>query len=172
MFEIILKSILTAALLYLTLNTFLTYHVSADRVILFTIVLLLLLCLAYYDTAKVHEFILTACIIVGIGIILKVISVVYRKPGYFLFNIYHSAYKEVQPIIYELAETYEIKKENINYNQFKPWVIVFKDTSLKQSNKLMKEFSKRYAKTHRKVSLYNYWYTVVVLILIAALWRF
>lgn len=172
MFETVLKIILTVSMFYLAANTFFKYQVSMDRILMLTLGLILVLCILYYDTEKTYEFILTSSIVFVIGIVLKIVALRKNNQGYFLFNVYNKNYLESKEILYSLAKKHELEASNINYHMCKPWLVIFKKTTMKKANKLMKEYDTLYAKTHRKITMYNYWYLVVVLILITALWRF
>ena len=172
MFETILKIILTVSMIYLAANTFFKYQVSMDRIMFLTLGVMLILCLLYYDTNKVYEFILTISIIFVIGVILKIVSIKRKKHGYFLFNVYVKHYLDSKNQLYALATKYGIDHSKINYHMCKPWLVIIKDTHLKTVNKMIKDYDSLYAKAHKKITMYNYWYVVAVLVLITALWRF
>ena len=111
-------------------------------------------------------------LIVFLFIILKIVSIKYKRHGYLLFNIYKPQYQEVKEKLTLLASEKNVNLSDVNYNIRKPWLIVFKNTDLKTTNSLIKDLEKAFSKKPKKITMYNYWFLIGFLTLLVILWRF
>jgi|AntAceMinimDraft_18_1070375.scaffolds.fasta_scaffold00117_24 hypothetical protein len=170
--DLILKIFLTASLGYITLNTFLRFHFSIDRIYALFMGSILITAVIYLDTKLYFEIGLTIGIIFIVCALLKFISIKKKRHGTFLFNTYKKQYKELKSDITSLTEVLEIDNKNINYNQRKPWLVVIKDVELKKANELFKKLDNTYTHKPKKLTMYNYWFVIIFLTLMVILWRF
>jgi len=170
--DLILKIFLTASLGYITLNTFLRFHFSIDRIYALFMALILITAIIFLDTKQYFEIGLTIGIIFIVCALLKFISIKKKRHGSFLFNTYKKQYMDIKRDISSLAEEFEIDNKNINYNQRKPWLVVIKDVELNKANKFLKKLDNTYTHKPKKLTMYNYWFVIGFLTLMVVIWRF
>ncbi len=169
---IALKIIITSILGYITLNSFFKYHFSINRITLLYVIILLGVMIFFIDTENLVAFLITT----GIGLVLYVVTylIFYKKRifGYFLFNTFKKDYNLVKDDIIKIAEELEINKDNICYNETRPFLFVIRNELPKKARSLTKKLDKIYCNVKKTFTMYNYWLIVVFFVLITILWRF
>lgn len=170
--ELFIQIYLSAILGYVTLNTFLRYHLAIDRFLLLGIGLSFLTSIIYLGSNKTVEYIITHVLIVLLYGGLKLWSIKAKKHGYFLFNIYRNHYLDVNQDLLKRAKKSDIAESDIRHHEHSAFYVSFHHVSLKKANKLVKEMDKAYSKSKKTLTMYHYWFVVGYLILMVALWRF
>lgn len=171
-FDLVLKVLITAFLAYLTINSIFRYHFSVDRITTIFLIVLFVLMVFYRGTTKGYLFLITVGIFVVFYILLLLFSIYKKDLGYVLLNTYSKDYQDVLDNLHKLAQKYNIAKKNICYNKNRPFLVVFKNEKFMKIRKLMKEMDEIYTKAKKQFTMYNYWFIVVFLILVAGIWRF
>ena len=167
-----LKIIITSILGYITLNSFFKYHFSINRITLLFVFVLLGVMIFFIDTENLVSYLITT----GIGIVLYIITYIIfyikRIFGYFLFNTFKKDYNLIKGDIIKISEELEINKDNICYNETRPFLFVIRNEHPKKVRSLIKQLDKIYCNVKKTFTMYNYWLIVVFLVLITILWRF
>lgn len=171
-FTVILQIFITAILGYLAINSYFRFHVSmyaADAAFfsIWTVVMI-----AYLDTTRVFEFLLATALLGVLYLILRAIMVKKQWHAYILFNICGRQFQGMREDIEKHLEDAKIEPHLVCYKRRRPYLVVVRDTPLKNTSELFKAVDKDRLKHRREFTMYNYWYLIVFIILMVILWRF
>ncbi len=170
--DIVLKVFITAFLGYLTINSFFRFHFSMERITTTFLISVFVLMVFYLGNTKTYQFLLTLGLFVVFFIILLIYCILKKDLGYVLFNTYGKEYQQVLDDLQVIAQKNGISSNNICYNKNKPFLVVFKNLSIKKTTKIMKEMDLIYTKKPKRFTMYNYWFIAVFLVIMASVWRF
>lgn len=170
--DIVLKIFITAFLGYLTINSFLRFHFSMERITVTFLIAVFVLMVFNLGNTKAYQFLLTLGVFVIFFIILIVYCILKKDLGYVLFNTYGKEYEQVLEDLKLSAQKNGISFNNICYNKNKPFLVVFKNLSIRKTTKIMKDMDLIYTKKPKRFTMYNYWYIAVFLVIMASVWRF
>ncbi|XFA99265.1 hypothetical protein ACAG96_01465 [Candidatus Izemoplasma sp. B36] len=170
--DLVIKIVFSSILGFIALNSFFRYHFSSERfvtsaIIIFTVVLY------FFRDGNNKEYLML--IILGIFVTTVFFRILYdskKEYGYFLLNINKEEYNIIREEIMTRANKLEIKEENIIFQNRFPHILYIKKESGKKVRELIKEIDTYVAKKKKTFSMRIYWHLIVVLILIAAIWRF
>ena len=170
--ELVIKIVFSSILGFIALNSFFRYHFSSERfvtsaIIIFTVVLY------FFREGNSKEYLML--IILGIFVATVFFRILYdskKEYGYFLLNINKEEYNNIREEILRQAEKLEIKEENIVFQDKFPHILYINKEPGKKVRELIKQLDTFVAKKKKTLNMHIYWHIVVVLILIAAIWRF
>lgn len=167
-FNLILKIIISAVVLYLVVNSIFRYHIYNDLVISLLVFSYLIVLIIYSDLAYSHLFsiLLGSLTILFLGVYLYL---KYKKIRYYwLLNANKTTYHRVR---YYLKLNNE---SNVEYSYDKRffWVIKFIVSENQDIKKIMKGIEAQETKVAKRFTICNYWQIVVFLVMMVILWRF
>ncbi len=170
--ELAIKIVFSSILGFIALNSFFRYHFSSERfvtsaIIIFTVVLYI------FRNGNNKEYLMFTFL--GILVATVFFRILYdgkKEYGYFLLNINKEEYNIIREEILTQAKKLEINEENIIFQNRFPHILYINRESGKKVRELIKELDSYISKKKKTLNMRIYWHLVVVLILIAAIWRF
>lgn len=172
MFDLILRILILTCFAYLTLNTFLHFHISIDRILLLIFVIILIALYLCLDTNYLIELLILIDSLLIAYIVLKIISIKKKKHGYFFFNIYKKQYSELNKHLLENSEEFDIDKSNISHHLETPMFVVISNEDIKKTDNFIKKINKIYQKKPKKLTMYNYWFVIGFITILVIILRF
>ncbi|MCK5732229.1 MAG: hypothetical protein KAH13_04360 [Tenericutes bacterium] len=170
--EIILKVFLTSLLAYITLNSILRYQFSSERILTSGIIILIIILFVFRSGENVTGLLISSISLIIVTIFVKVLYYQKKDYGYFLLNIRKGEFEEINTELQKEATKLEIKKENIEFQNRFPHIAYINNELGSKVRKLFNELDKVVAKKKKRFTMLNYWYIVVLLVLLAVIWRF
>lgn len=164
-FNLIIKVVIAASLLYFVLNAFFRYHLQIEITQAGLILAILMVLIIYSDLAYTNVFSITIGILIITYIIIRIIFFRKKVGYYFLLSFSSRQAKKLVDMSNDLNISYK------TYNKV-PCLIKFFDydsSSLRRLFKLFEKFLKDYK---LKLSLRHYWVVIIYLVIVTILWRF
>lgn len=166
-FNIVLKIIISAGILYLIMNFMLKYHVFNDIFIAGLALCVLIVLIIYNDLPYSNLFTILLWSLVFIFGGLFVYFRIKRRYFYLLLTINKSTYHRIR--YYLTLNTNERVKYVYNKKRF--WLLSFADTDYQEVKKIMKGIETLEQK-HKTITMCNYWQIIIYLVMMVVLWRF
>ncbi|HPJ23991.1 MAG TPA: hypothetical protein PK113_03680 [Bacillota bacterium] len=170
--DIVLKIIITSMLGYLTINSFLRFHFSIERTDFVFIAIFFVITICYLGTDKIFEYGLTTGILLVLYLVARFVIRKRKMMGYVLLNVYRNDFAAVRTFILEAAEEMDIELNRICHKRNKPFLLVLKKVDPEDCQKLLKKVDEHFTHQKKRFTMYNYWFIIVYLVLMVALWRF
>jgi Ca2+/Na+ antiporter len=167
-FNLILKIIISAVVLYLVVNSIFRYHIYNDLVISLLVFCYLVVLIIYSDLAYSHLFSILlgslTVLFMAVYTFLRVKKIQY----YWILNGNKTTYHRIN---------YYLKLNNesgvlYNYDKRFFWVIKFYDSDYLEVKKIMKGIEAQETKRNKRFTICNYWQIVIFLVMMVILWRF
>jgi hypothetical protein len=167
-FNLIIKAIISASVLYLVVNSIFRFHLFTNLFLFVMFLAYLIILIIYSDLPYSPLFVyLLGAITLIFGAIYGYFK--YKKNEYYIFfNIGKVGYHRVGYFL-KLNNS-----QNVNYKYEKKtfFLINFRNNSSKDVYKLLKGLEK--AENKRKISftMINYWQIIIYVVMMIILWRF
>ena len=170
--EIIIKVILTSLLGYITLNSILRYQFSSERIFSAAVLILIVVLFVFRRGENLIGFLITVSSLSIVTFLVRIYYSHKKNYGYFLLNILKSEFNEINTVLQEEAVKLEIKKENIVFEHLFPHIVYINKEPGNKVRKLFKKLDNVVSKKKWRFTMQNYWYIIVLLVLLAVIWRF
>ncbi|MDT8337093.1 MAG: hypothetical protein RQ856_04610 [Candidatus Izemoplasmatales bacterium] len=167
-FNLILKIIISAVVLYLVVNNIFSYHIYNDLVISLLVFSYLVVMIIYSDLAYSHLFIILlgglTVLFLGLYVFLRFKKICY----YWILNANKTSFHRIRYFIKLNNES------NVSYSYEKRffWLIKFYDSDYQEVKKIMKGLEAQETKRNKRFTFCNYWQIVIFLVMMVILWRF
>ncbi|MDY0139102.1 MAG: hypothetical protein RBR50_05345 [Candidatus Izemoplasmatales bacterium] len=167
-FNLILKVIISATLLYFIVNSFLRYHIFNEMFFILFAFSTLILLIIYHDLDYKPTFLY---ILIGLGAIFSGLF------GYFLFKkqifyLFLAPNKGHFNRIENYLETNKDKNTHYIFTSKHFYLLRFYQSDLKSVKKLMKGLEAAESKVKIRFTICNYWQIIIFITLMVILWRF
>lgn len=169
---IIINVLLTSLLLYLALNTYFHFHVSALRTNVFSMVLTVFTLILMIDTFVLQEGIYALLLILAFKFILDQIGIKQKTKGYLLLNVGNKNYAFTKAFFVREMRELDISESHLYYSSQKPFLIVFRDVAGKDVKKMVGRFDKAFQKNLKSFSPIHYLSFIISVLIIILIWRF
>jgi len=167
-FNLTLKIIISAVILYVVINGYFRYHVY-NNIIYSSLVFAYLIILIIYNDLNLSllfVILLSSLLIIAVGLDLF-FKFKKKKNYYWLLNANKNDYERIKNYFNENS----LDKLEVTYNKKTPWFLAV-NYKAKETNKLMKGFEKAENKLQKRFTICNYWQIITFLIMMVVLWRF
>ena len=167
-FNIILKSLFSAILLYFVVNSIWRFHIYNNLFTSIYVFLMLIVFIIYSDLAYNLLFLL---LVIGLTVITAGVYLYFKQKKieyYWLINIGRHDYHRVRYYLQLNAP------ENLNYRYNKKTFFVLKLSHNEKPvvKKIMKGFEVAESKRKTRFTICNYWQIIIFITMMVILWRF
>lgn len=172
-FDLILKLIVSIAVIYVAANSIFHYHFTIKRSSLFFTILALLVAAYFFETTKVIGFLITEALVLLFYVVFLIFFNIKNIHGYFMFNSYRKKdFIENNDKLQALMEEYSVSKANLCYNQNRPFLFVLRKVNHKKAKKISRAMDEFAQKKTKNMNMIIYWHIIASLLIMVLIWRF
>ncbi|MCK4552107.1 MAG: hypothetical protein KAU02_04245 [Tenericutes bacterium] len=170
--EIIINAFLSALLVYIAVNSIFRYQFSSERILTSAVLIFIIILFVFRNGENVTGLLISLISLVVVTIFVMVLYNQKKDFGYFLLNIRKNEFEEINTALKKEATILRIKKENIEFENRFPHIVYINNELGSKVRELFKKLDKVVIKKKKHFTMQNYWYIVVLLVLLAVIWRF